>query len=147
ENTLESFQYAIDFGVDGIELDVHLSVDGQIIVIHDESVDRTTNGSGMIKEKSVADLKALQIENQFEIPLLYQVFDLIDRRCLINIELKAGETAKPVVDLIENYVLERDWKYSDFLISSFDWPALQTVRDLNKEIPIGVLTATDLDLA
>lgn len=147
ENTLESFQWAIDFGVDGIEFDVHLSADGQIIVIHDESVDRTTNGSGLIKKKSVVDLKALRIENQFEIPLLHQVFDLVNRKCLINIELKAGETAKPVVDLIENYVLEHGWHYSDFLISSFDWPALQTVRDLHQEIPLGVLTATDLDLA
>ena len=147
ENTLESFQWAIDFGVDGIELDVHLSADGEIIVIHDETVNRTTNGSGLVNEMSVADLQALRIENQFEIPLLYQVFDLVNQKCLINIELKSGETAKPVVDLIEHYVLERNWNYTGFLISSFDWPALQTVRDLHQEIPLGVLTATDLDLA
>ena len=147
ENTLESFQYAIDFGVDGIELDVHLSADGEIIVIHDETVDRTTNGSGSVMEMTSSALKKLRIENQYEIPLLAEVFDLTDRKCLINVELKAGEAAKPVVDLMEKYVLEKGWQYADFLISSFDWPALQRVRDLHAEIPLGVLTNTDLDLA
>lgn len=147
ENTLESFQWAINFGVDGIELDVHLSADGQIFVIHDETVNRTTNGTGFIKDLPTIELQQLRIENQFKIPLLQQVFDFVNRRCLINIELKAGETAQPVVDLISKYVLEHGWHYADFLISSFDWPALQFVRDLNKEIPIGVLTATDLELA
>lgn len=147
ENTLESFQWAIDFGVDGIEFDVHLSADGEIIVIHDETLDRTSNGSGLVKEMSAIELKALRIEKKYEIPILHEVFDIVNRNCLINIELKAAETAQPVVDLIESYVLEKGWKYTDFLISSFDWPALQTVRDLHAEIPLGVLTSTDLDLA
>ncbi len=147
ENTLESFQWAIDFGADGIELDVHLSADGEIIVIHDETVNRTTNGNGLVKEMSLSELKARCVENQYKIPLLHEVFDLVNKRCLINVELKAGETVKPVVDLIEKYVLKKGWQYTDFLISSFDWPALQRVRDLHAEIPLGVLTATDLDLA
>jgi glycerophosphoryl diester phosphodiesterase len=147
ENTLESFQWAIDFGADGIEFDVHLSADGEIIVIHDETVDRTTNGSGLVKEMLATELNTLRIENQYQIPILHEVFDIVNRNCLINIELKADKTAQPVVDLIESYVLEKGWKYTDFLISSFDWPALQTIRDLHAEIPLGVLTSTDLDLA
>lgn len=147
ENTLESFQCAMDFGVDGIEFDVHLSVDGEIIVIHDETVNRTTDGTGLVSEMTKAELKQLRIENQFEIPLLQDVFDLVNRNCLINIELKAAATAKPVVNLIERYVLDKGWHYSDFLISSFDWPALQQVRNWHAEIPLGVLTHTDLDLA
>lgn len=147
ENTLESFQKAIDLGVDGIELDVHLSADGEIIVIHDETVDRTTDGKGFVKEMTLCELKKLRIENRFEIPTLAEVFDLVNYKYLINIELKATETTKPVVDLIEDYVVNKGWKYKNFLISSFDWPALQTVRDLHEEIPLGVLTHTDLDLA
>ncbi|HMI06440.1 MAG TPA: glycerophosphodiester phosphodiesterase family protein [Flavobacterium sp.] len=147
ENTLESFQRALDLGADGIEFDVHLSVDGEIIVIHDETANRTTNGSGLVKELTLAQLKKLRIENRFGIPTLAEVFDLVDHKCLINIELKAHETAKPVVDLIERYVVEKHWKYEEFLISSFDWAALQQVRDLHEEIPLGVLTHTDLDLA
>lgn len=147
ENTLASFQKAIDLGVDGIELDVHLSSDGHIIVIHDETIDRTTNGKGGVKEHSLAVLKMQTIDHQFTVPTLDEVFDLVDRKCLINIELKTRETAKPVVDLIEQYVLEKGWQYTDFLISSFDWVALEKVRQWHDEIPLGVLTSTDLDLA
>ena len=147
ENTLASFQKAIDLGVDGIELDVHLSRDGAIIVIHDETVDRTTNGKGAVVSHSLDTLKTYRIDHQFELPTLNEVFDLVNRKCLINVELKAGETAKPVVDLIEKYVLEKGWQYTDFLISSFDWIALEKVRALHDEIPLGVLTSTDLNLA
>src|SRR5688572_11377286 len=113
ENTLASFQKAIDLGVDGIELDVHLSKDGEILVIHDETIDRTTNGKAIVKQHSLDVLKTYRIDHQFEIPTLAEVFDLVNRKCLVNVELKVGETAKPVVDLIEKYVLEKGWEYTD----------------------------------
>ncbi len=147
ENTLIAFEKAIEMGVDGIELDVHLSVDIEIIVIHDATLDRTTNGKGAVKNLSLSELKTFSIEKNHEIPSLDEVFDLVNRKCLINIELKIFETAKPVVDLIEKHVVEKGWSYDDFLISSFDWLALQEVRELHAEIPLGVLTETDLELA
>ena len=147
ENTLASFQKAIDLGANGIELDVNLSADGQVIVMHDETIDRTTDGKGAVKQQPLAVLKTHRIDFQFEIPTLSEVFDLVDRKVLVNIELKVFETAEPVVLLIEKYVLEKGWQYSDFLISSFDWLALEKVRALHAEIPLGVLTSTDLDLA
>lgn len=147
ENTLISFQKAIDIGVDGIELDVHLSSDEAIMVIHDETIDRTTNGKGFVNKLSLQELKAFQIENQHTIPALIEVFDLVDKRCFINIELKGNRTAKQVTDLIEHYIAEKNWNYSHFLISSFNWNALQEVHLLNEKIPIGVLTQTDLNLA
>lgn len=147
ENTLISFERALEMGVDGIELDVHMSCDGSIIVIHDETIDRTTNGSGFVKTLSLTDLKFFRTEKEQQIPTLSEVIDLVNRKGLINIELKGNGTAKPVLDLIEHYVLDKNWKYSDFLISSFDWNALREVRLLDAKIPIGVLTQTDLDLA
>ena len=147
ENTLISFQKALDMQVDGIELDVHLSADGEVIVIHDETINRTTNGNGLINTLSSRELKQFRINEHHEIPLLSEVFDLVDKNCFINIELKSYETADKVVELIEKYVSEKDWSYSHFLVSSFDWNALQQVRFLNDEIQIGVLTETDLDLA
>ncbi len=147
ENTLESFQKAIELGVHGIELDVHLSADGQIIVIHDETIDRTTNGNGAVRDHSLLVLQTHQIDRRFRIPVLADVLELANRKVLVNIELKVFETAGPVVDLIEKYVLEKNWRYDDFLISSFDWVALEKVRALHAEIPLGVLTSTDLDLA
>jgi glycerophosphoryl diester phosphodiesterase len=147
ENTLISFQKAIDLHVDRIELDVHLSLDKELMVIHDETVDRTTDGKGLVNQLSLPELKRFRIEKEHRIPTLSEVLNLIDQKCDINIELKSYETANKVVDLIEQYVSERKWNYNQFLVSSFDWNALQQVTLLNSKIAIGVLTETNLDLA
>ena len=147
ENTFVSFQKALDMQVDGIELDVHLSADGEIIVIHDESIDRTTNGKGFVNALSLRELKTFPIDGKHQIPTLKEVFDLVNQDCFINIELKSYEATDKVVSLIEKYVTKKGWKYNRFLVSSFDWNALQQVAFLNDKIPIGVLTETDLDLA
>lgn len=147
ENTLSAFGKALELGCDGIELDVHLSRDGAIIVIHDDTVNRTTNGDGEVAALSLNELKKLQCDNGTEIPTLDEVFDFIDKKCLVNIELKGYETWLPVAILIEKSIAEDNWKYADFLVSSFDWNALQELRKYNPKIPIGVLTQTDLDLA
>lgn len=146
ENTLISFEKALAIGAHGIEFDVHLSADGEVIVIHDETVNRTTNGTGAIKDMVSTQIKQLRIDHKYQIPLLPEVLD-IAKNTLINIELKVAETAKPVVEVVKKYVAEKGARYEQFLISSFDWTALQTVRNLHEEIPIGVLTETDLDLA
>jgi len=141
ENTLASFQKAIEMDVDGIELDVHLSSDGEIMVIHDETIDRTTSGNGFVKDFSSKELE------QLGIPTLASVFDLTDKKCFVNVELKIYETADKVARLIENLVSENGWDYEQIIVSSFDWNALQQVHFLNDKIKIGVLTQTDLDLA
>jgi glycerophosphoryl diester phosphodiesterase len=147
ENTLKAFQRALDLHADGIELDVHLSSDGHIIVIHDETIDRTTNGKGFVNTLSLQELKEFRIENKLQIPTLPEVFDLVNQQCFINIELKAQGTADAVVALIELYVSEKNWNYNSFIVSSFEWDFLQRISDLNSEISIGVLTETDIDSA
>jgi glycerophosphoryl diester phosphodiesterase len=147
ENTLNAFQKALDLNADGIELDVHLSADGHIIVIHDETIDRTTNGKGFVNTLSLTKLKSFLIENQYEIPTLNEVFDLTDKKCLINIELKGVGTSNKVVSLIEKYISDKNWNYEHFIISSFDWNYLEEVRNLNPNIAIGVLTEENLDTA
>jgi glycerophosphoryl diester phosphodiesterase len=147
ENTLISFQKALDMQVDGIELDVHLSADGELMVVHDETIDRTTNGKGFVNKLSLRELKAFRINGEHQIPTLKEVFDLVNQDCFINIELKSYDTTEKVVSLIEKYVAKKGWKYNRFLISSFDWNALQQVAFLNDKIPIGILTDTNLDLA
>jgi glycerophosphoryl diester phosphodiesterase len=134
ENTLISFEKAIDLNVDGIELDVHLSLDGEIMVIHDETIDRTTNGKGFVKNFTALELK------EFGIPTLIEVLDLVNRNCFINIELKGNGTDQPVIELMEHYILNKNWHYSGFLVSSFDWKMLEEVHLLNPKIRIGVLT-------
>lgn len=141
ENTLESFQKAIDLGCDGIELDVHLSLDGEIIVIHDDTIDRTTTGKGFVNQMPISELK------MHNIPTLEEVLDIVSHNLLINIELKSYETVEKVIDLIEKKIQEKSWKYEDFLVSSFDWQALQKLRFLNEKIQIGVLTEDNLETA
>ncbi len=141
ENTLASFRKAIDMQVDGIELDVHLSADNQLVVIHDATIDRTTVGTGFVNNYTAAELK------EYQIPTLADVFDLVNKKCWINVELKGKETAKPVVELIEKYIREKNWDYNQFIISSFEWNFLEDVNTLNPNIPIGVLTETDVDSA
>lgn len=147
ENTLLSFQKSIDLGVDGIELDVHISSDGEIMVIHDEKVDRTTDSKGFVTDFSLNELKSFRINETHAIPTLKEVLDLVNQKCFVNVELKGNGTAKPIVALLEEYILEKNWEYSHFIVSSFDWNALKEVRSLNSKIPIGILTHTDLDLA
>jgi glycerophosphoryl diester phosphodiesterase len=147
ENTIIGFQKAIDLHVDRIELDVHLSSDNELMVIHDETIDRTTDGKGFVNQFSLPQLKRFRIEKAHTIPTLSEVLNLIDQKCDINIELKSFETADKVVDLIEKFVAEKKWNYNQFLVSSFDWNALQQVTFSNSRIPIGVLTETNVDLA
>jgi glycerophosphoryl diester phosphodiesterase len=140
ENTLPSFQKALDLNADGIELDVHTCKTGELIVIHDFTVDRTTNGTGAISELSLSEIKSLRINNTVEIPTLEEVLDLIDKKCLVNIELKGRHTAKPVSHLIEKYILEKEYNYEDFIVSSFQREELEMMHSINPNVHLGVLS-------
>jgi glycerophosphoryl diester phosphodiesterase len=139
ENTLLSFNRALQLNVDMIELDVHVCRSGEVVVIHDEKVDRTTNGKGYVVDKALDELRALDAGKGETIPTLQEVLDLVDRKARVNTELKGTGTAKPVFELLESYVGERGWSYGDFLISSFDHRELQEFRRLSGEFRIGVL--------
>jgi glycerophosphoryl diester phosphodiesterase len=147
ENTLISFQKALELGVDQIELDVHLSADAIIMVIHDEGIDRTSNGAGFVKDYSCVQLKAFQLDKKQFIPTLEEALNVIDKKCSVNIEVKSNDLVTQLVTIIENYVSEKTWTYQHFLVSSFEWTNLQQVRKLNSKIPIAVLTEKDIALA
>ena len=137
ENTLASFEKALQLNVDMIELDVFLSRDNIPVVIHDKTIDRTTSGFGLVSSFSVRELQ------EFGIPSLQDVFQLVNNQCDINVEIKEFEAVKSILDLIDSNIFSKD----KILISSFDWNALQEVRFHDDEIRIGVLTETDLELA
>jgi glycerophosphoryl diester phosphodiesterase len=137
ENTLVSFQKAIELGVDMIELDVYLSKDTIPVVIHDKTIDRTTSGSGL-----VADFDATTLQ-ELGIPTLEDVFQLVNTNCEINIEIKAFEAVESVLKLIDSKPFNKE----KVLISSFDWNALQEVRFHDNIIRIGVLTEANINLA
>jgi glycerophosphoryl diester phosphodiesterase len=141
ENTLIAFEKAIAMHSDGVELDVQLSKDHIPVVIHDETVDRTTTATGFVHDFTASQL------HDIGIPSLKHVFDLVDRRCFINVEIKNIAAAQSVVHLIENYVEQHHWKYSNFLVSSFNWNELAEITTANTNIPIGVITLNDIDAA
>jgi glycerophosphoryl diester phosphodiesterase len=138
ENTLRSVRRAIELGADGIEIDVYF-VEGELVVFHDTKLERTTNGRGRLTRKSFQYLRALDAGNGEQIPTLGEVFDAVNRRAFINVELKGRRTAEPVAKLIEKYVRERGWSCEEFLVSSFHRRELRALAD--GPLRLGVLFA------
>lgn len=137
ENTISSIKKALTFHVPMIEFDVHQCVSGEVVVIHDVTVDRTTNGHGFVDKLSYTQLRSLTIENGEHIPTLQEVLDTINRQAVAVIELKGLNTARPVATIIRQYITQKGWSYSDFLVVSFDHTQLQTIHDLLPKLPIG----------
>lgn len=148
ENTLEAFQKAVDMQADGVELDIQLSRDGEIVVIHDEWVDRTTEGKGEVRSFTLAELKALHANKTFPeyqdatIPTLREVYELLAPTGLtVNVELKTGVFFYPG---IEEKVLKltREMGMEDRVIySSFNHYTVKKMKELDPTVKTGVLYA------
>jgi glycerophosphoryl diester phosphodiesterase len=135
ENTIESFLKAFELGADGIELDVHLSADGEAVVIHDQTVDRTIkNAAGFVKDFTVSEFVKLGV------PTLVEVFHILPEDKLLNIEIKDAKATKVVVEEISKFLRLGEIQLQNIIVSSFDWAILKEVKDLNSLIRIGVLT-------
>ncbi len=144
ENTLESVKEALKYKVDGIEIDVHRCKSGELVVIHDETLDRTTNGIGNVADYSLQELEQLATKEGFMIPTLNQVLDLIDGQCILNVELKGINTGIPVITLLDTYIRNSKWEYDDFMISSFDHSQLFDMKAVTSTYKIGVLTEDNI---
>lgn len=140
ENTLASIQKAMDLGVDMIEVDVFKIKSGEIVVFHDDTVDRLANGPGKIEEYNIFELRQLILDGGHRIPMLQDVLKLIDNKVVLNIELKGADTADKVNFITDYYVKKRNWSADNFIISSFNWDELREMRSLNPTIRIAVLT-------
>lgn len=134
----------MELKVDAIELDVHICKSGELVVIHDFTIDRTTNGSGIVGDLTLSELRKYKIANKYEIPTLLEVLDLIDQKCMVNIELKGKHTALKVSDTIESYVHQKNWTYEKFLVTSFEKDELFMMYQINPKIILGVLTETSV---
>lgn len=135
ENTPASFKRALDLGAWGVELDVHLSRDGRLVVIHDQAVDRSTNGHGLVRDLTFAQLGQLDAGKGEHIPSLEEVADLVrsrGRRLLV--ELKAPEAAQPLLRLFQ----ERRLLDDAFLIS-FWHPVIKALKEQEPRLQAGVL--------
>ena len=143
ENTLASVQKAIDLGADMIEIDVFKIDSGEIVVFHDETLERLSNAGGKIEEYNIYDLKSVILDGGHKIPMLQDVLKLIDNKVALNIELKGDNTADRVNFITDYYIRERGWSPENFVISSFNWDQLKRMRELNAEVAIAVLTEED----
>jgi len=143
ENTLASVQKAIDLDVDQMEIDVFKIKSGEIVVFHDDTVERLTDGTGKIEEYTWEELQKLNVQGGHKIPLLQEVLDVIDGKVGLNIELKGANTAADTDRIMKEYVNGKGWRLDDFIISSFNWDELRAMHVLNSEIRIAVLTGKD----
>ena len=154
ENTLASFNLAFDMGADGIELDVTLTKDGVPVVIHDDTVDRTTNGQGAIKTMTLAEVKQLDASFKFEkfrgetlrVPTLAEVLKSVGKRGIVNIELKSATLQTDGIEAATLAVIEETGTAEHVLISSFNPFALYRMAQLDPHLPRGLLYADDLPL-
>ncbi|CAM4203300.1 glycerophosphodiester phosphodiesterase [Gillisia hiemivivida] len=146
ENTLESIKLALGMGIDGIEIDVHLCASGELVVFHDFTLDRLSDGIGEVTTKTYEQLQQLTLKGGYKIPLLTEVLDLIEGKCSINIELKGLHTAKGTCATISNYI-DKGWEYSSILVSSFQENELLEVKKINSNILIAILSKASVEEA
>ena len=156
ENTLAAFEAAKQAGAHMIELDVSLTRDRQLVVMHDDTADRTTDGSGLVRQMTLDQLRRLDAGSWFDSrfaaerpPTLAQVLDLAKGHLAVNIEIKP-EAVEPRgrEDAVERQIIDliRDMGMPDeVLISSFEWSVLERIRQMAPEIAVGVLSWDPVD--
>lgn len=134
ENTIRSFRRALELGVNAVELDVRSTKDGELVVIHDAEVDRTTNGKGLVSDLTLSEIKKLLTEKGEHIPTLDEALEFLDKKVKILIELKETGTEEKVLDIIKKKGLE-----GNVIIISFHEEALRRVRELNDKVETGLI--------
>jgi glycerophosphoryl diester phosphodiesterase len=151
ENTLPAFEEAAELGADGVELDVQLTADGVPVVFHDRNVDRLTDGTGCLTDKTLPQVKALDAGAHFSsefagtrIPTLDEVFEELGDRLLFNIELKSFSARPDGLERGVVEVIQRHQLADRVLISSFNPLALRRMRRLAPGLALGYLYAPDL---
>ena len=151
ENTLAAFRLALENGADGIELDVMLSADQKLMVIHDDTLDRTSNGHGKVADLPFAALRELDAGSWYglkfkgePIPLLEEVFAELGGKFLINVELKNYKTPKDQLPELAVKLVKKHGLSDSVLLSSFNASNLPRVKSLAPEIRTGLLTLPGL---
>ncbi len=146
ENTIPAFKKAFELGADGVELDVQLSADGEVMVIHDTNLERTTNGIGKVSEHTLASLKELDAGSWFSneykdvsIPALGEVFSLIPGKMLINVELKSDPDQVMELPAKVTSIIRKLGNQEQVLISSFNIEMIKEIQLLLPEVKIGLL--------
>lgn len=154
ENTLSAFREAVRVGADGIELDVHLTADEELVVIHDEKIDRTTNAKGAIQNLTLEQLKQYDAGSWFapefstaRIPTLSEVLSLLtalDFKGVLNIEIKTDQYHYPNIEKILSALMTKNHWGFDYLYSSFNLDSLKILSQLEPQTELSFLTENRL---
>ena len=145
ENTMESFDLALQMGADGIELDVHLSADGEVVVCHDEKIDRTSNGQGYVSEYTLSELKNFDFGYHFyngqrkgiKIPTLDEVYDLLSSHdMVVNVEIKSSD--HKIIEACDEIASRHKFK-EKIIYSSFNHFQIQKMKNFNPDAFIAPL--------
>ena len=146
ENTFASFALAVEQGVDAIELDVHLTADDEVVVIHDNHLERTTTGNGLVRERTLAEIGALDAGSRFDarfagerVPTLAEVLEWARDRCVLDVEVKGGPAPYPGIEARVVDLIRRHEMIDRVLVISFDHPTVRRVKELAPELATGVL--------
>jgi len=143
ENSLLAFRNALALGADFIEFDVHLSRDGEVMVIHDATLYRTTTGAGPVRDRSVAELKAFRLKDWSgtvtaeTVPTLNEVVEVAaraKRRMLLEIKVDAGKARYPGIEEKVRAILDRHAMTASTVVMSFEAPTWRRVRELRPEV-------------
>ncbi len=134
ENTLSSLRRALDLGAAAVELDVQLTRDGRLAVIHDETLDRTTNGRGAVRDRTLAELKQLDAGKGEPIPSLEEVLELVQGRGRLLVELKQPEAAPALLKFFR-----KNRAFEVARVISFWHPAVQALKAAEPRLKTGIL--------
>jgi glycerophosphoryl diester phosphodiesterase len=137
ENTIANFRRALDEGADGVEFDIRRCGDGQLVVIHDETLDRTTNGTGPVTAFAYSDIAKLDAGHGERVPLLSEVLDTFGSRCLLHIELKEIRLAEEVASMVTGRNLQNHVTVSGFR------PFWEELARIRSRVPIALLASAD----
>lgn len=157
ENTMAAFEQAYHMGADMIELDVQLSSDGQVVVIHDTKVNRTSSGKGHVQNMTLNQLKQLDAGSWYsskfraqQIPTLDDVLQRFGGKIPLLIELKTSAVnpgiEQKTAELIHKYVRDQSWAINGIIIQSFDVQSLRKFHEILPEIPLSVLISRSSEL-
>jgi glycerophosphoryl diester phosphodiesterase len=135
ENTISAFKKAIELQADMIELDARLCETGELVVMHDKDLKRTTNGNGLVSFKSIDELKFLTVGENEKIPTLKESLNYINQQCQVNIELVSKDSGRAVANLLKS----NKWDLDNILVSSFRINELKEFNSFLPDVKLGYL--------
>lgn len=134
ENSLQGFKYAVEHGAEGVEFDVHLIKDKVPVVMHDETLDRTTNGTGYIKDYTLNEIRKFHLENGEPVPLLSELFEILqDKDLYINLEFKTNKIHDVGIEAIVLSLAKQYHFVHPIIFSSFNCQTLKNCQKIDAQ--------------